>query len=49
MIESAATHPEIDEWQNSRGTETNRLLWYREEYLVVLAERRDYPSCPAWP
>ncbi len=42
IIESAGTHPEIDEWQNSRGSETNSLLWYRKEYLVVLARRRDY-------
>ncbi len=24
-----------------RGTEVNTLLWYREEYLVVLAQRRN--------
>jgi hypothetical protein len=42
VIENAATHAEIDEWQNTRGTEVNTLLWYREEYLVVLAQRRDY-------
>jgi hypothetical protein len=42
IIENGATHAEIDEWQNRRGTETNALLWYRQEYLVVLAQRRDY-------
>ena len=42
VIEHAGTHPDIDHWQNTRGTETNSLLWYREEYLVVLAQRRDY-------
>jgi hypothetical protein len=42
IIESAVTHPEIDEWQNVRGTETNTLLWYGEEYLVVLTQRKDY-------
>ena len=42
MIENAGTHPGIDEWQNSRKNKTNTLLWYREEYLVVLAQRRDY-------
>ena len=42
VIENAATHPEIDERQNMRGTEVNTLLWYREEYLVVLAQRQDY-------
>jgi hypothetical protein len=41
IIESAATHAEIDEWQISRETEINMLLWYRKEYLVVLAQRRD--------
>jgi len=42
MIENGVAHPEIHEWQNTRGTEVNTLLWYREEYLVVLAQRRDY-------
>jgi hypothetical protein len=42
VIENAAAHAEIDEWQNMRGTEANTLLWYREEYLVVLAQRRGY-------
>jgi hypothetical protein len=42
MIENAPSHVEIDEWQNTRGTEVNTLLWYREEYLVVLAQRQDY-------
>jgi len=42
VIENAATHPEIDEWQNMRGTEVNTLLWYREEYLVVLGQRQGY-------
>jgi len=42
VIENATTHPDIDEWQNSRGTEVNTLLWYREEYLVVLGQRQGY-------
>lgn len=42
VIENAATHHEIDEWQNTRSTEVNTLLWYREEYLVVLARRPGY-------
>jgi hypothetical protein len=42
VIENAATHRGIDEWQNTRGTEVNTLLWYREQYLVVLAQRRGY-------
>ena len=37
VIENAPVHPEIDEWQNKRGNETNTLLWYRQDYLVVLA------------
>lgn len=31
--------PEIDYWTNKRGSELSHLLWYKEEYLVVLAER----------
>ena len=42
MIENGETHPTIDEWQNTRRTETNTLLWYREDYLVVLTRRCDY-------
>jgi hypothetical protein len=41
-IENGTTHQEIEEWQNRRGTEINTLLWYREEYLVVLAQRQNY-------
>ncbi len=42
VIENARTYTAIDEWQNTRGTEVNTLLWYREEYLVVLAQRQGY-------
>ena len=42
MIENATAHPEIDEWRNERQREKNTLLWYREEYLVVMARRRNY-------
>lgn len=42
VIENAAAHAEIDAWQNARGTEVNTLLWYREEYLVVLGQRQSY-------
>ncbi|MDE0533513.1 MAG: hypothetical protein OXI01_19000 [Albidovulum sp.] len=42
IIGNAVGHCRIDEWQNMRGTEVNTLLWYREEYLVVLARRRGY-------
>ena len=42
MIENAESHPEIYEWRNERRGEINALLWYREEYLVVIAQRRNY-------
>ncbi len=42
VIENAKTNPDIDEWQNRRNYEINTLLWYREEYLVVLTQRQDY-------
>lgn len=42
LIQNAVAHPEIDEWQNNRGTEVNTLLWYREEYLVILGQRNGY-------
>lgn len=42
IIQNASFHPEIEEWQNMRKGGRNTLLWYREEYLVVLARRRDY-------
>ena len=42
VIQNAVQHPEIQEWQNVRKTEVNMLLWYREEYLVILGRRNDY-------
>lgn len=42
VIQNAVAHPEIDEWQNTRGTEVNTLLWYSEEYLVILGRRNGY-------
>jgi hypothetical protein len=39
VIENADSHPEINVWQNTRGSETNTLLWFREQYLVVLGRR----------
>ena len=36
------THPEINKWRNARRRKINALLWYREEYLVVLSQREDY-------
>ena len=35
-----ATDPQVDVWSNRRGTDQRWLLWYREQYLVVLAERK---------
>ncbi|MCP4710272.1 MAG: hypothetical protein GY869_16740 [Planctomycetes bacterium] len=35
-----ADNPEIDTWSNRRGRERCRLLWYQEQFLVVLAERK---------
>ena len=37
-----ANDPEIVHWNNLRGSEICHLLWFREEYLVVLAERNGY-------
>jgi len=39
VIENADEHPEICAWENTRGSEDNVLLWYREEYLVILSRR----------
>lgn len=41
-IKNADSDKDIDVWENTRGTETNVLLWVREEYLVVLGARQDY-------
>ncbi len=41
VIQNAGSHPQIDEWQNRRKNVPNTLLWYREEYLVVLSQRGD--------
>ena len=42
VIENADSHPEIDVWQNTRPEGANVLLWFREEYLVVLGIRQGY-------
>ena len=42
VIQNGVQHPEIHEWQNTRKTEVNPLLWYREEYLVILGRRNGY-------
>jgi hypothetical protein len=39
VIEHAGS-VEVDCWQNMRGSERNHLLWYKEQYLVVIAERK---------
>lgn len=41
IIENADSCGEIDVWENRRGRETNTLLWFREEYLVVLSARSE--------
>ncbi|MHB1991656.1 hypothetical protein [Metallibacterium scheffleri] len=41
MIMNGDAHPAIQEWMNARGAEVNWLLWYQEEYLVVLGRRMD--------
>ena len=42
VIENAVAHAEINVWQNTRGTQVNTLLSFREEYLVVLGKRQGY-------
>jgi len=42
VIENATDHPEIDIWNNKRKSEVNELLWFREEYLVILGKRNGY-------
>jgi hypothetical protein len=39
IIEHSA-EAEVDCWQNMRGSERNHLLWYKEQYLIILAERK---------
>jgi hypothetical protein len=42
IIEAWNVDPKIEWWENQRGTETNVLLWYDEQYLVILARRDGY-------
>lgn len=42
VIENWSTDNSIDAWENQRGSEVNVLLWYQEEYLVILARRDGY-------
>jgi hypothetical protein len=39
VIVNADSACEIDSWKNERRGEIRSLLWFREEFLVVLAER----------
>jgi hypothetical protein len=34
-----ADDPQVDVWMARRGSDQHWCLWFREEYLVVLAER----------
>lgn len=40
IIEHADQCSDIDIWQNIRGTSIGTLLWYLEEYIVILEERK---------
>lgn len=42
VVEQGSAHPSIDEWSNERKGERNTLLWFNEEYLVVLTARSQY-------
>ena len=42
IIENADTEATIDTWEQKRRNEQNWALWYQEEYLVILAQRRGY-------
>jgi hypothetical protein len=42
VIEAWNTDGDIQWWENKRASETNALLWYREEYLVILSRRDGY-------
>jgi hypothetical protein len=38
-----STHADLKVWKNQRGTDTRILIWHeKEEYLVVLTQRKDY-------
>lgn len=42
VIEAWNTDGDIQWWENKRKSETSVLLWYHEEYLVILARRDGY-------
>lgn len=42
VIENWNGDPDIQWWENTRRSEINVLLWYREEYLVILSKRDGY-------
>ncbi len=37
VLERSEIDPTIQRWSNVRGSEIRHLIWYREEYLVVVA------------
>ncbi|MFV0298845.1 MAG: hypothetical protein ACK5JT_22310 [Hyphomicrobiaceae bacterium] len=42
IVENAASHTDIDMWEQVRGHQRNWLLWHEEYQLVVLEQRNDY-------
>lgn len=42
IIQNADTCAEIDIWENKRQGQRNVLLWYAEDYLVILRKRNGY-------
>ena len=42
VVEQWNADDDVEWWENTRGKERNVLLWYREEYLVILARRSGY-------
>ncbi len=36
--------PNVDYWQEKRGSKTDHLLWLNESYLIVLSERGKHPD-----
>jgi len=42
IVENADSDVQVDIWENKRKSQRNILLWYNEEYLVVLTIRKGY-------
>jgi hypothetical protein len=42
VIDNVDHDSEITWWRNTRGSDTNTLLWLREEYVVILSSRAGY-------